>query len=270
MFNWPKFASIIGSTNVYTHLKWPLTFASILTTLLAFILMLSFRSNAWFTYELIHTDNRTSFSNQTFSRTLEYGSIGLWTICFAHMNDLNVKCDVWTKDTRPYSFNVIIILVSCALFLSNLTVFPSWASSILIVYNSNNRYIRHVLVFIWILLILTLSFTVLLILAMLLIALTPFSSPGRFIYQSKSIYFHSDHGLLYASLATILSIICSIVIIITLIWKKLIEMKLFEAERDLLKRLSDDNFQPGWHRIVMAPRASASIHPFPAPPPYGY
>lgn len=195
MLNWPKVASIIGSANVYSHLKWPLALASILTTLLAFILLLSFRSTAWFTYELIHTENKTSNS----SRTLEYGSISLWTICFAHMNDLNVKCDVWTQDTRPYSFNVLIILVSCALFLSNLTVFPSWASSILILYNSNNRYIRHIVAFIWILLTLTLSFTILLMLAMLLTALTPFSSPGRFVYEDKSIYFHSDHGLAYAS-----------------------------------------------------------------------
>jgi hypothetical protein len=189
---------MISSTNDYSHLKWPLTLASILTTLVAFILMVCFRSDAWFTYEAIHTDNTSVISNTTtYSRMLEYGSIGLWTICHGTPNDPSVKCDVWTQQTRPHSFNVIIVLVSCALFLSNLTVFPSWSSSILILYNTNNQYIRHIVGFIWILLFLTLSFTVLLLIVLLLVALTPYSSPGIFLIDTQHLHFHSGQGLFY-------------------------------------------------------------------------
>jgi hypothetical protein len=130
-----KAAAMMSSVNEYSPLKWPITLASLLTTLLAFILLLSFRSNSWFTYEFIQIDNKSAISNTTtptYSRILEYGTVGLWTICTGHYNDPNLKCDVWTKETRPHSFNVIIVLVSCALFLSNLTVFPSWGASILI------------------------------------------------------------------------------------------------------------------------------------------
>lgn len=193
-----KDASMMSSMNDYSHLKWPLTFASIFTTLLAFILMLCFRSDAWFTYEVIHTDNKSTLSNTTtYSRMLEYGSIGLWTVCRGTPNDPNVKCDVWTKETQPHSFNVIILLISCALFLSNLTVFPSWGSTILILYNSNNRYIRHIVGFIWILLFLTLSFTVLLLIVLLLVALTQLSSPGVFLIDTQHLHFHYGQGLFY-------------------------------------------------------------------------
>jgi hypothetical protein len=196
-----KAAAMMSSVNEYSPLKWPITLASLLTTLLAFILLLSFRSNSWFTYEFIQIDNKSAISNTTtptYSRILEYGTVGLWTICTGHYNDPNLKCDVWTKETRPHSFNVIIVLVSCALFLSNLTVFPSWGASILILYNSNNRYIRHIFGFIWILFFLTLSFTVILLVAMLLSALTQFYSPGHFIIDTDHLFFHSGHGLVYA------------------------------------------------------------------------
>ena len=192
--------STIGSlANDYIHLKWPLTFASILTTFLALILMLSFRSDSWFAYELVHSDNRSLHSNTTtYSRILEYGSIGLWTICTGASIDPNVRCDVWTKESRPHSFNVIIVLISCALFLVNLTVFPSWGATILIIYNTNNRYVRHILAFIWILFLLTLCFTILLLVVLLLIALTQFSSPGKFIIDTKHLFFYSGQGLFYA------------------------------------------------------------------------
>jgi hypothetical protein len=45
-------------------------------------------------------------------------------------------------------------------------------------------------------------------------------------------------------------------------------MELMEVERDLLKQLSDDGYQHGWHRIVMAPRTSVSTDPTVGPPPY--
>lgn len=198
---WRRVAPTFATANEYSPLKWPLTFASILTTLLAFVLLLSFRSNSWFTYELIHTDNRSTTSNLTsYSRMLEYGSIGLWSICNGHYDTPNVHCEGWTRDTRPHSFNVIIVLVACALFLANLTVFPSWGSSILILYNTNNCYVRHILGFIWILFFLTLLFTILLLVAMLLAALTQFSSPGKFVIDTKYLLFQSSEGLFYAGL----------------------------------------------------------------------
>ena len=190
----------MNGMNEYSHLKWPLTFASILTTLLAFTLLLSFRSDSWYSYELIHTDNKSIISNRTsYSRLLEYGSIGLWRICNGRFDDVNTKCQVWTKETRPHSFNVIIYLISCALFLSNLTVFPSWASSILILYNINNCYIDRIVTFIWIFFFLILSFTILLIITMLFIGLSQFSSPGKFIIDTKYLFFYSDKGLFYAT-----------------------------------------------------------------------
>jgi len=206
MIRWHKATSTISATNEYSNLKWPLTFASILTTLLAFILLLSFRSDSWFTYELLHTDNKSIISNTTsYSRMLEYGTIGLWTMCSGRYDDPTIKCDVWTRETRPHSFDIMIILVSCALFLSNLTVFPSWGSSILILYNSNNRYNRPIVGFIWVLFFLTLSFTILLTVAMLLIGLTQFYSPGKFIIDSKYLFFYSSNGLFYASLGKLSS-----------------------------------------------------------------
>ena len=69
-------------------------------------------------------------------------------------------------------------------------------------------------------------------------------------------------------LASFLAMVCLILVIGTLIWKKLITMKLIEIERSLLKQLSDDGYQPGWHRLVMAPRASMSFDPVTGPPPY--
>jgi len=50
----------------------------------------------------------------------------------------------------------------------------------------------------------------------------------------------------------------------------MIEMRLMEAEKDLLKRLSDDSYRPGWHKIVMAPRTPLTTDPISEPPPYEY
>jgi len=268
---WRRVASMISTVNEYTDLKWPLTFASVLTTVLAFVLLLSFRSDSWFTYELIRTEHKSTLSNTTsYSQILEYGSIGLWRICIGHYDDSNVICDVWTKETRPHSFNVIIVLISCALFLSNLTVFPSWGTSLLILYNINNRYVRPIVGFIWILLLLTLSFTFILLIAMLLTALTQFYSPGQFIIDTDQLYFQTGKGVFYAGFATFLALVCLILVVATLIWKKLIEMQLADAERDLLKQLSDDSYQPGWHKITIAPRTPITNGHTGEPPPYDY
>lgn len=50
----------------------------------------------------------------------------------------------------------------------------------------------------------------------------------------------------------------------------MIEMKLMEAEKDLLKQLSDDSYRPGWHKIVMAPCTSTTNGQGFEPPPYEY
>ncbi|CAF0776923.1 unnamed protein product [Rotaria sordida] len=269
---WRNVTAMNSTANDYSHLKWPLTFASILTTFLAFILLLSFRSDSWFTYELIQIGNKSTISNTTrYSRLLEYGSIGLWTICNGHYDDSDLKCDLWTKENRPHSLNIIIELVSFALFLSNLTVFPSWGSSILIYYNSNNRYMRPIYGFIGILLILTFSFTVILLVTILYTVSTPFYAPGQFVHDTGHLFFQYGLGLIYVGFASFLAIICLILVILTLIWKKMIEMKLKQVDKDFLQQLSNDGYQPGWHKMVIAPRTpptnDSSGQP---PPPYEY
>jgi hypothetical protein len=67
-----------------------------------------------------------------------------------------------------------------------------------------------------------------------------------------------------------LAIVCLISVVATLIWKKMIEMRLMEVEKDFLKQLSDDSYQPGWHKIVMAPRTPGTNDEKGQPPPYEY
>ncbi|CAF2550353.1 unnamed protein product [Rotaria sp. Silwood2] len=271
MMRWRNVISMSSTANDYSHLQWPLTFASVLTTFLALILLLSFRSDSWFTFEIIQINNKSTISNTTrYSRLLEYGSIGLWTICIGHYNDPDFQCDAWPIENRPHSFNILITLVSWALFLSNLTVFPSWGSSILIHYNSKNRYVRPIFAFIGILLFLTFSFTVILLTAILFIASTPFYAPGRFVIDTGHLFFQYGFGLIYAAFATFLAIICLILVILTFIWKKMIEIKLKQVERDLLQQLSNDGYQPGWHKMVIAPRTPLTNDPIGQPPPYEY
>ena len=43
-------------------------------------------------------------------------------------------------------------------------------------------------------------------------------------------------------------------VIITLIWKKFIDVKLYETEKELYRQLADDNFQPGWNKIIRIQR----------------
>ena len=64
--------------------------------------------------------------------------------------------------------------------------------------------------------------------------------------------------------------ICLLLVIGTLIWKKSIEMKLMDTERELLRQISEDNYRPGWHKIVMAPRTPISNDRIGDPPPYQY
>jgi len=71
-------------------------------------------------------------------------------------------------------------------------------------------------------------------------------------------------------LATCLAIFCLILVIATLIWKKMIDMRLSEIEKDFLKQITDDNYRPGWHKIVIAPRTPSTSDPINEPPPYEY
>ena len=262
----------ISIGNDYTRLKWPVTFASVLTTVLALVLLLSFRSNSWFTYEVIYretTNSSPSINRTNYAKLLEYGSVGLWQMCVGHYDEARLTCDTWTRETRPHSFNILIVLVACALFLSNLTVFPSWAASILILYNTNNRYIRSILAFIFLLFVLTISLTILLLVAMLVGTFTRFYTPGVYTRGSQHLFISTGPGFFYASFATFLSLICLTFVLSALVWKKLIDLRLAEAERELLKQMSDDHYRPGWHRMVIAPRTPMSDEEA-HPPPYEF
>lgn len=195
---WTEGTRSINVGNNYSKLKYPLAFASVLTTILALLLLLSFRSNDWFHYELVYRETNSSTPNQpSYAQLLEFGTVGLWKLCIGHYDDPHVNCEPWTNENRPHSFNTLIVLVSCALFLANLTVFPSWAASILILYNTNNRYIRSILGFIWILVILTFSYALLLLVAILISCLSRFYAPGVFSIGSQHLFFHSGSGLFY-------------------------------------------------------------------------
>jgi len=168
---------MISAVNDYTLLKWPLTIGSVLITVVALLLLLSFHSDAWFTYEVT---NRPNAPNTTakYSGIVEQGSFGLWKYCQSKYNDPGIICGTFTRESRPQNFSLILILLSCALFISNLAFFPTWATTILILYNTNNRYVPHILVFLWIVFLLALTITAILICIMIFIAITTFYSPG--------------------------------------------------------------------------------------------
>jgi len=192
-------ASMISTSNDYSLLKWPLVIISVFITFLALILLLSFQSNAWFTYESFDTIEMSIVPNHslTYLRSLEYGSFGIWESCIGYDRDLTTKCDTWTRRSRPEFFNVFLGLTSFALFLVNLTVFPSWATTILILYNVNNRYIRYIVVFLWILFCLSFLFTVLLISIMTLIGISKYYSPGKYYLGTKYMSFHTSTGIFF-------------------------------------------------------------------------
>jgi len=252
--------SLTSSANDYTKLKWPLSLASVLTTIITFIILISFRSNEWFQYEFINVENATSYQ-----RTLEFGTFGLWTLCTGYIYR-PTECAIWTGDTRPEKLNIILILIAGALFVANLTVFPSWGTTVLIIYNQNNRYIRHIAAFVYAILAFTLVFTVLMVTSMIIVALTKFYNPGQFVLDTKHLYFNSGSGLYWAEFATVLSIISLILIIVTIVWRKYIEIQRYEAEKELLRQISDDNYKPGWHKIRnMAPQTPISTSADPPP-----
>jgi hypothetical protein len=184
----------------YLHLKYPSLLVSCLSIVTAMFVLLLFCSNSLFTYEFIHMDNRTIPSNIISDRSyivLESGSLGIWTLCTDHLSTSKITCDDWTKETRPKRFNTLRVLVSCVLFLSNLIIFPSFASFILLNYNRANCYLRAIIIMHWILLAFSSAMIFILFYTLLVVHLTKFHSPGQFIFDAKQLIFYSGSGLIY-------------------------------------------------------------------------
>lgn len=67
----------------------------------------------------------------------------------------------------------------------------------------------------------------------------------------------------------VLSIICLLTIVITLIWQKFIEMRLVDEERELYRQLNDDNYAFNWDKVVKVRRGKSGVDDvFDEPPPY--
>ncbi|CAF1502100.1 unnamed protein product [Adineta ricciae] len=252
-----RFAAMISTVNDYSLLKWPLTITSILITVVALVLLLGFQSNHWFRFEEImvnstlHTAQNTAFYHV---KPYIHGSFGLWKFCSNTHTSLTITCDTYTRASRPEYFSLILILVSCVLFLVNLAIFPSWASTILVLYNANNAYVAYIVVFIWTTFLFSLVISVLLVCVMMFVGASSFYAPGHITSSDRKTIYHGDSGLFLVFCSTILSLICLLALIITLIWKKFIDVKLYEAEKELYRQLADDNFQPGWNKIIRIQR----------------
>ena len=186
--------AMINSTNGYKNLKYPLLIFSFLSIILSVILLFSFRSGSWFTYELFTIQNRTSGTDRL---TFELGSLGLWSICIRHSDQAVEKCDQWIRQTRPENFQVILIFVSCAFFLSNLIICPSWITVILLFYNQTNRFIHYIIGLSWVLFLLSLTLTSLLICALIFASTTKLYAPGVFVLDDRYMVFHAGPGLHY-------------------------------------------------------------------------
>lgn len=194
-----RLTSMINSTNAYSTLKWPLFLFNLLILCLILTLFLTYRSHTWFTYESFLINDKPDAYNRTGNlvRLLEYGSFGLWETCLGTVFNQNTTCTTWTRRTRPEYFHVALVLLTCALALANLTIFPAWAAAILIVYNISNRYTRYVVTILWILFVFSFLTSVLLIYVMSLVGITKYYSPGEFTYDSKSIVFHTGWGIFF-------------------------------------------------------------------------
>lgn len=191
---------MISTRNDYASLKWPLMFTSFLLLLVSLISLSSLLSNKWFTYESVYIDNKTLTTVQR----VEYGHFGLWSICVGHYEQSSVQCDLWTEKTRPFPFKIIIVCILLALLFSNLTLFPSLAVTILILYNTNNRYLRAIIIFISILFILILFIAILLFIVVLYTLSSPFYDPGIFSRDGIHLIFHVGKGLMNISFGNFL------------------------------------------------------------------
>jgi hypothetical protein len=160
---------------------------------------MSFQSNSWFTYESFNIGRNPTKLNQdtNFPISFEYSTFGLWSFCTELYNHPVMKCSTFISQTRPEYFGVINILVSCSVFLANLSIFPSWALTILILYNVKNSYMRHISIFMWIVFCFLLIITFFNICAMILVGLTKYYSPGKFISETQFISFRVGPGWNY-------------------------------------------------------------------------
>jgi type II secretory pathway component PulL len=60
-------------------------------------------------------------------------------------------------------------------------------------------------------------------------------------------------------LATALAVVILILVFISLVSKKFIEMRLIEEEKELYRQLADESFTPSWPRIIAIPRTTSSF-----------
>ena len=195
-----RFAAMISTVNDYSLLKWPLTITSILITVVALLLLIGFQSDHWFRFEEVLVNNTAHTTrNTTFHIVKPYihGSLGLWKFCSNTRTILTITCDTYTRASRPEYFSLILILVSCALFLVNLAIFPSWASTILVLYNANNAYVAYIVVFIWTTFLFSLTIAVLLVCVMMFVGASSFYAPGHVTSSDRKTIYHGDTGLLY-------------------------------------------------------------------------
>lgn len=256
-------SAFINTTNSYSILKWPLTIFSCLIIIVSLLLFLSFQSPAWFTFE-----SGRIYKNSTIDIT-DYGAFGLWERCSGERLQ---ECDTLTRRTRNKNFDIAVILTSCALFLVNLSIFPSLAATILVFYNANNCYIRYIVTTLWIAFSLVLSFTCLLISMLVIVGVTEYYSPGKTISKQHYIVYHTGPGFSCAFVACLFSVIELIIIICSLITNKFIEMQLQDEEKELYRLINDDESNRIWQQAIRVPRDTAiSDEDFsqgPPPPPY--
>lgn len=195
--NFRVFSSMISTSNDYSNLKWPLITNAVLIIISFLLLIVSYQSDSWFNYESVNLAPSQTSQNATveYTHLLEYGSLGLWSICSHRYNDPNAECVFWTGSTRPQFFNAMVILMSCSLYLTTLTIFPSWVSFILILYNTNNQYVKYINIAIWIVFGLTAVTACVLIAVLVLTLLTTFASSKRMFMGSVYITFTNGFGL---------------------------------------------------------------------------
>ena len=204
MYRSSRQTAMDSGANEYSYLTYPLLVVSCSTIVMSLMILFSYGSGAWFTYQSVQIINRTvpwyEVSGDVFTRILERGSFGLWSLCIDFSYTSQPRCDLWTEQTRPHNFHRIIVIQSCALFLSNLLIFPSWVAFILLCYNRANRYLRYVVSLSWILSFLSLILLVLLICSLILASLTQFYTPGKFHIDNQQLNFHVSAGFFYAVL----------------------------------------------------------------------
>ena len=136
MFARNRVTTITFSTE-YSQLKYPLVVFSLAMTTLSLISFLSYTSNYWFTYETIEEHYRPhdeDSDDEHIFRVLEYGSLGLWSICskVTHQGN-NFTCLDWTPLNKPSNFDAIVVLLSIILLFVNLSILPSWSTTILFI-----------------------------------------------------------------------------------------------------------------------------------------